>query len=163
MNLASPCGPPIKTNCDFFLEKESVSQRWRRASSDVKECWSGADHGKMRRFLDDSGHMQFLFISRCGGSMIRLPWRLPRYTLAYRPSNGKSASCLSLLLRLQRLYASSKSALAAVKFRCVYRGPRSSELFRKWWSLGTECDGTEILFLFLPHRFRARCLCRCAP
>ncbi|CAK6953933.1 Hypothetical predicted protein [Scomber scombrus] len=45
----------------------------------------------MRRFLGDSGRMQFLFISRCGGSVIRLPWRLPRYTLAYRPSDGKSA------------------------------------------------------------------------
>ena len=27
MNLASPCGPPIKTNCDFFLGAESISQR----------------------------------------------------------------------------------------------------------------------------------------
>lgn len=55
--------------------------------------------------------------------MIRLPWRLPRYTLAYRPSNGKSASCHSLLQRIQWFRADSKSALVAVKFRCLSRGP----------------------------------------
>lgn len=29
MNLASPCGPPIKTNCDLSLNAESVSHRRR--------------------------------------------------------------------------------------------------------------------------------------
>lgn len=82
----------------------------------------------MRRFPDNSGHMQFLFISRCGGSMIRLPWRLPRYTLAYRPSNGKSASCHSLPQRLLGLSARSESALPAVKCRCLRRDPGPAKM-----------------------------------
>lgn len=91
MNPASPCAPsPNKTNCDFFLSAISSPYRWRMARWRFKVARYGVDQTKKRCFLVSSVHMQFLFISRCGGSVIRLPWRLPRYTLAYKPSNGKN-------------------------------------------------------------------------
>lgn len=118
----------------------------------------------MRRFPVNPG---LAFISRCGGSLIRLPWRLPRYTLAYRPSNGKICQLPRVCLRrLVWLRAETKktSVFVAVKTvslietACptVFRRPENGCSVRR------ECDDTGFLFLFLPHRFRAGCLCRCA-
>lgn len=47
----------------------------------------------------------------------------------------------------QWLRAVSKSALVAVKFRCLYRS-REAAISSKGWSVGTECDDIEFLFFF---------------
>lgn len=91
MNPASPCGPPrlIKpTGISFSVRyRLHTGEEWR-----FKAARYGVDQAKRRCFLVSSAHMQFLFISRCGGSVIRLPWRLPRYTLAYNPPTEKKKS-----------------------------------------------------------------------
>lgn len=65
----------------------------------VRNVDPGVDQQQKRRFPVNPGRMQFLFISRCGGSLNRLPWRLPRYTLAYSSSNGKICQLPRVFLR----------------------------------------------------------------
>lgn len=118
------------------------------------------DQTKKRCVLVSSAHMQLLFISRCGGSVIRLPWRLPRYTLAYKPSNGKIAQWLcygefNVSGLSQNLPLPPDISVSLMK-------PRSSVLVEKAGLISTEGDDTEFLFLFLPHWFRAHCLCHYA-
>lgn len=131
----------------------------------ARQRFKVARHGvaqtKKRCFLVLSAHMQFLFISRCGGSVIRLPWRLPRYTLAYKPSNGKkSASCSVTANSVSPGWV--KICFCRRKFSVSLMKPCSSVLVEKAGLISTESDDTEFLFLFLPNRFRARCLCHYA-
>lgn len=172
MNLASPCGPPsrLKTNCDFSPNAAVTFARTENGGrSAAQNVDPGVDRQQTRRFPVNPGLVRFLFISRCGGSLIRLPWRLPRYTLAYRPSNGKICQLPRVRLRrLAWLRAESrrgkKTAFVAVKTVSLIEAACAS-VFRRpgnGWSVRRECDNTGFLFLFLPHRSQARCLCRCA-
>lgn len=93
-------------------------------------------------------------------------WRLSDPTAMAAPSLYASLQTvrrkICLLLRLQRLCGESRSALAAVKFRCFDRGPGAMSSSENDDLKVQSATILNFFFLFLPHRFQARCLCRYA-
>lgn len=143
MNLASPCGPPrFKNQLCFLSLALALSMRndfrtdggTRGRSAVENDVDPVADQEQMRRFPVNPRRVHFLFISRCGGSLIRLPWRLPRYTLASLQivqRKKKNLPVATVFLRrlvwLRAEWKKNPPRSLAVK-RCPFRGALGDDL-----------------------------------